>query len=173
MIRLQKLTFHKLHMLRKQTKTEVIPWDGHDNFPRHPNHGRKFHSANLWCNQCTDKCARCNASCCFLKAATLTAMSDRVTPLQKADAVALQKDIQTWLATGVDNATFMDCTECKQFVCPNCTSICPVEPCCDRLCIGCNRENFWKPCEFHTQEEINEAFCRQRERMEDNLVFIS
>ena len=165
--------FMKLHILRKKTKTEIIPWDGHDNYPRHPNHGRKFHCANLWCNQCTDKCARCSASCCVLKATTMTAMSDRVSPLQRADAVALQKEIQNWLATGVDNPTFMDCTECKQFVCPKCISICPVEPCCDRLCIGCNPENFWQPCDFHTKADIEQAFKRQREQMEDNLVFMS
>ncbi|KAL8787336.1 MAG: hypothetical protein Q9195_007795 [Heterodermia aff. obscurata] len=162
----------KLHMLRKKTNTEVIPWDGHDNFPRHPNHGRKFHCANLWCNECTSQCARCSASCCVLKGATLTAISGKANPVQRAAAVALQREIQTWLATGVDNKTFLKCTECEQFVCPKCTSICPVEPCCDRLCIGCNPDNFWQPCDFHTQADINQAFRRQRERMEDNLVFL-
>ena len=165
--------FIKLHLLRKKTKTEIIPWDGHDNYPRHPNHGRKFHSVNLWCNHCTDKCARCSAACCVLKASAMTALSDKVTKYQKAEAVLLQREIQTWLATGVDNKTFLDCTECRQFVCPKCTSICPVEPCCDRLCIGCNPDHFWQPCDYHSKAEIDQAFKRQRERMEDNLIFLS
>ena len=160
--------FMKEDIVRKKTKTNLRTWDGHDDYPRHPNHGFRFLTANLWCNECTDRCARCNRACCAFKDATLTLMSETSTRKQKADAMSLQKEIQTWLVTGKDNKTFMDCTECKQFACPRCISICPVEPCCDRLCIGCNRENFWKPCEYHTRKEICDAFANHRMRMTTN-----
>lgn len=91
--------------------------------------------------------------------------------MQKVEAIIMQKEITTWMTTGLDNQTFMDCTECQKFVCPDCTSICPVEPCYDRLCKSCNPSNFWQPCGYHTQNDVEWSNKRAHERRleEDDL----
>lgn len=158
------------HLLRRKTKTEIVFYNKHDRYPRNPNHERQFHSKNLRCNQCTSSCAVCNAPCCALKGAALTMSSADSSPVQKAQASVLAKEITTWTKTAQEYQTFMTCTGCERLVCPECTGICPIEPCYDRLCKDCNPQNFWQPCDYHSKADIEWSSRRQQERMGDELI---
>ena len=158
------------YLLRQKTKTEIVFYNKHDRYPPNPNHGRQFHSKNLRCGQCTSSCAICKAPCCAFKNATLTLSSTNSNPVQKAQAKALVKEITAWINVGEDNQTFLTCSECERLVCPECISICPVEPCYDRLCKDCNHQNFWQPCLFHTDTDIEWSLKRQQDRMGIGLI---
>lgn len=158
------------HLLRRKTKTEIIYYNNHDRYPRNPNHERQFHSKNLRCSQCTSSCAICKAPCCAFKGAALTMSCGDSKPVQKAQAKGLAKEMTTWTNAGLDNQTFMTCTECERLVCPDCISICPVEPCFDRLCKACNPHTFWQPCDYHSEADIEWSLKRQQERLGDSPI---
>ena len=158
-------------MLRKRTNSEIKSYSKRDQYPKHPNHGRDFHSRNLVCSEAHRTCGRCGAACCASHGASLTAISDPSSLEQKVAARLLLKDIRRWTTIGTDEGTFLQCTECQKFVCPSCISICPILQCNDQLCHSCKSENYiWKPCEHHSQNDIEWSENRRRE-LEDTGLF--
>lgn len=54
---------------------------------------------------------------------------------------------------GVEEPTFLQCTDCKKMTCPNCCGICPIEGCRDTECRKCKKGDPWNPCSLHETAE--------------------
>ena len=122
-----------------QTKTEIYYRNKNDpDLDPHPNHNRLWLCKNLRCANCVygdGKCALCKAPCCAYKGAKNTLEDHRGSfPNDKVEASRLMRELNTWCPNGVDETTFMDCTECCKIVCPECIGVCPTIPCRDRVC---------------------------------------
>ncbi len=128
--------------MRKNTGTEVVLYAESDLRPKHPNHGRKWNAKNLFCTNCQGKCAVCNAPCCVLMKAIIgmTEIEDQANLKYDEDQICqLACSIDSLVGEhGMDEPTFIRCTQCFSFVCPDCCSQCPVYPCHDCTCRVCS-----------------------------------
>ncbi len=123
-----------------------------DHRPAHPSHGCTFFQKNLLCSTCIDNCANCGAPCCAFKGASQTAVKEKDTA-EGIAAAELASSIKRWASEGRDAPTFLMCTDCGRWVCPDCIGLCPIFPCHDSICAGCNPCGLWEPCGFHTAED--------------------
>lgn len=159
----------KVKELRKQTDTEIIMFSQNDLCCAHPNHPRTWYSRNLWCGTHEGTCPRCQSSCCavtFYEKAYEKAIQRGETFLPETERMQrLLKEIRTWIPSGSDESTFMECTECHKLFCPKCCSVCPHPSCGDRMChvslhlpyaiVGadfnkdCNENRPWTRCSLH------------------------
>lgn len=125
--------------LREETKTQIEFFSPKDERCKHPNHQRKWESRNIWCanHKSPGRCPRCSASCCTMMSlrTLLQCNSVEAIPLRE-NARRLQREISSCFVYGRDQDTFMECTECHEFVCPSCCSVCPIKECGDRVCNG-------------------------------------
>ncbi|KAL8829486.1 MAG: hypothetical protein Q9191_001993 [Dirinaria sp. TL-2023a] len=151
---LQKENFvaHKVNQLRKITGTQIVGYSKEDDICKHPNHDRTFYAKNLFCHRCTDNCAVCDAPCCMFKGALNTARANPETEFGE-EAAHLAREIHQYATQDKDVATFLECTVCEKWVCPECIGICPIYPCRDQMCTTCN-PNPWAMCAFHDDEDI-------------------
>lgn len=101
---------------------------------RHPNHPRTWYSKNIWCDMHRGPCPQCQAPCCAFSSYTTALENTQMSPMETENAQRLAKDIATWIPSGSDESTFMECTSCHRFVCPECCSVCPHPNCGDRMC---------------------------------------
>lgn len=53
-------------------------------------------------------------------------------PSDRKPAQKMLEGITLWISVGSEESTFMECTECHKFFCPECVSVCPL--CLDRMC---------------------------------------
>ena len=98
-------------------------------------------------------CACCQVDCCILEQSLFfikdgkkkqkKGMKEKDPDMEaigqeiEAEGRATEADIRRWVVTGVDNSTFLECTNCHWWVCPRCVGIC-VEPLCrDTQCKRC------------------------------------
>ena len=129
--------------LRNMTGTQIVFYSHTDLRPKHPNHIRKWNAKNIHCTKCEGRCKLCNAPCCVMSKACADSIefegqdSDNLTN-EATEAHQLFKYIKYWVDSNCrDQPTFMECTSCKEYVCPDCCSVCPVFPCHDRTCRVC------------------------------------
>lgn len=64
------------------------------------------------------------------------------------DAMKKVVDITTVFPYGKEAPTFIQCTSCKELVCPDCCGICPHETCGDTQCRRCKTDP-WMECGWH------------------------
>jgi len=101
---------------------------------QHPRHGRDFYSKNLWCLKCEGFCALCENACCAYLTCVTTFKESSSLPHERVVASRLIKEIVGIVKAGIDQPTFLQCTDCKKMVCPRCIGVCPVYPCHDHVC---------------------------------------
>lgn len=136
---------------------------------KHPNHRRTWGSQNLWCISHSRSCPKCQISCCkvFFYEKNLKKGEDgNEMQLPPNTTIAkLLAEIREWIPSGLDESTFMECTECHKFFCPRCCSVCPHPFCGDRMCNvslvpryvvagayfnkDCYQNEPWTPCSLH------------------------
>ncbi|MCJ1358437.1 MAG: hypothetical protein MMC33_008437 [Icmadophila ericetorum] len=143
------------HQLREQTGTETVWYSPSDRFPRHPTHAKTWTQKNLWCTTCIDYCPICcNPCCAFMGAthrlATLENSSEmkNINSLGYDTAKEFLKQCEKWIGTGLDPMTFIQCSDCERWCCPECMGICPNEICKDRTCVTCKPGRF-EECDWH------------------------
>ncbi len=120
--------------LRKETGTEVIMYSKDDLRCRHPNHPRTWYSKNIWCDEHRGYCPRCQKPCCSYFSYTTGLQPDQMSPLEMERAKRIVREMEIWIPTGSDESTFMECTGCHKYFCPECCSVCPHPHCGDRMC---------------------------------------
>ena len=139
--------------MREHTQTAIVWYSEDDAYHKHPNHQRTFMSKNLWCMNCKGMCACCQIDCCIheqslfyikhghkeLKTAKKEGdpEMEAMGRLRQANGKAMLADIEKYLATGPDDSTFLECTNCHWFVCPRCVGICSESQCRDQQCKRC------------------------------------
>ena len=128
----------QINQLREKTRSQIVFYSGTDLRPKHPNHQRKWNAKNLKCTKCEGECTICRAPCCgrykaFVDCSIGYDMNNPTS--ETTEVIKLATDIDNWVGkTGVDEPTFMRCSECNAMVCPNCCSVCPIRSCQDRMC---------------------------------------
>lgn len=137
-----KTPFEKL---RHTTHTEITYHDATDSrldYRKHPNHNRVWNSKNLHCTMCQPNCRLCQAPCCAYSDAEQTlgnyrSLREGFTITEARKIMEARKLLQRLNMLGplsYDAPTFIQCTNCKIYVCPDCAGVCPIMPCCDRTC---------------------------------------
>lgn len=133
----------------------------------HPNHPRTWYSKNLWCGSHLEPCPICQNPCCTLSCYEKALQKGDMSPSETERVQRLLKEIMIWIPGGSDESTFMECTGCHKFVCPECCSVCPHPYCGDRMCrVGllpryalaganfnkdCNPDRQWILCDLHDE----------------------
>ena len=158
----------KVKELRKRNVIEISQENRHC---KHPNHSRTWESRNLWCISHNRLCPRCQKSCCKVfsyERDLKKAEHRREMHLPENETIKkLLAEIKDWIPSGLDESTFMECTECHRLVCPECCSVCPHPFCGDRMCNvsrvlrrvlasanpnkDCNQNKPWALCSLHNE----------------------
>lgn len=117
--------------------------------PRHPTTSRDWKSRNLKCTNCLSTCCTiCGRACCAFRAAVLGLENHKDNARGRDDAMKKVVDITTVFPYGKEAPTFIQCTSCKELVCPDCCGICPHETCGDTQCRRCKTDP-WMECGWH------------------------
>ena len=137
------------HELRENTSTHPVLYSKDDPTPKHPSHHRTWFSKNLWCMDCKTNCGVCGDVCCVMVGLIQLSGDNNTTVEEKLWAENLAHEIQLWTVRPKELTTFLQCTTCKNWACPDCSGICPnIEICQDRMCAGC-KPNPLEKCDWH------------------------
>lgn len=131
------------------THSEISRYSDTDKHPPHPNHGRNWHSKNLWCATCKMACGVCNKPCCALVGASRKDLQTKEAEKNKS----ILTEIKKMMVCGRDESTFLQCETCYKWVCQDCSGICPVSICQEKRCNKCVPEPF-SICDWHEEYEI-------------------
>ena len=132
--------------LRQATSTEAIWYSKGDERPQHPNHPRTWYSRNLHCYECRLPCSVCGQTCCLYSQTLYNVVHG--TEGVRIKSTALAKEIEMWARFRKDESTFLECSTCHEWACPDCIGICPDQICQDRQCVRCKADPFAK-CDWH------------------------
>ncbi|KAK4944453.1 hypothetical protein LTR10_016127 [Elasticomyces elasticus] len=146
--------------LRTTLNVRTYDYSPEQPYPRHPNTGRAWHSRNLHCTNCLDKCcAVCGRACCAYQAAYFATKIHKDNPESLFRAQETLGNIANVFAHGQEVPTFLQCTHgapgdklgCGKMVCPDCCGQCPNPICADIQCRKC-KKNMWEECIWHDKD---------------------
>ena len=135
-----KITETQVERLRAQFKVPVKSWNAwkdKSDKPNHPNGDRIWECKNLRCLD-TDHRPKCECGnfCCVMKELEDLKNNPDCMGNLRTKTEAKLEDLKKW--TGQPHHqnlnTFIFCTECRKYYCPECVGQCPIPICRDRLC---------------------------------------
>ncbi|KAK5032864.1 hypothetical protein LTS07_004274 [Exophiala sideris] len=128
--------------LRTTLNVRTYDYSPEQPYPRHPNTGRAWHSRNLHCTNCLDKCcAVCGRACCAYQAAYFATKIHKDNPESLFRAQETLGNIANVFAHGQEVPTFLQCTHGA-----------PGDKLgCGKMCRKC-KKNMWEECIWHDKD---------------------